>query len=185
MQAGSKNVQPDIRRMDLAEIEWERVHMISTDFAVPKNLIAAALTLLPLGVCQSEAAEPWNFVRLRAGSESIWEVQKGTAKIEMSGNRITIIVYFDGDNEGDQKDRPPFARIEIKGTVGPDQTVSAVSTLLDTDAGPRNVRGKISRRTDQEWWGTKRKLVTREEIVFGHPPNEEFLGFVRKTARDQ
>jgi hypothetical protein len=133
------------------------------------------------------AAELWAFIRVGknyvAGPK--WETQSGKAQVQFNGDQISIRVFYTSDARGSAPDRLGDARIEINGTLGSDHIIRATYTLLDTDRRPVKLTGQYVTRSDLEIWGEKRKIVTTKEIVFSHPPNSEFLGFLGEGVRDE
>jgi hypothetical protein len=103
----------------------------------------------------------------------------------LNGDRIEILACYDGDAEAASADIRRIARIAIRGTIAPSGTIKATYSMLGTDAGPAQVTGRYTARTEHEMWGRTRKVVTYKEIVFSYFPNRKFLGFLGKEARDQ
>jgi hypothetical protein len=136
---------------------------------------------------RAEAAELWEFVRVGKGnqSEPTWSVHNGKAQVEDDGQRLTIFAYYNEDDTNGRANPGDIARIVIRGTIAPDHTIQATSTLLNTDAHPAKLTGRYTVRTEHETWGAVRKTVIYKEIVFGRPPNPEFIGFLNRDVRDE
>jgi hypothetical protein len=81
-------------------------------------------------------------------------------------------------------DKLGYESIKISGTLGSDGMIRATCTFVDTDANPVKLTGRYVARDELQIWGSKRKIVTQREIVFSHPPNFEFFGFLKQDARD-
>jgi len=147
---------------------------------VGKALLLAFL--LVTGISRLEAAELWDFIQVRTNYAAApkWETRNGKARVEFQGNRIEIRAYYDGYIS----DAPGDASIVISGTLDPDHGIKAKYTLLNSDARPVELTGRYMTREELQIWGTKRKIVTRKEIVFAHPPNSEFFGFLGRGVRD-
>jgi hypothetical protein len=136
---------------------------------------------------RAEAADLWEFVQVGKGSQSkpTWSVHNGKAEIEDDGQRLLIFAYYNEDNADGRANPRDIARILIRGTIAPDHTIQATSTLLNTDAHPSKLTGRYTVRTEHETWGAVRKTVTYKEIVFSRPPNAEFIGFLGRDVRDE
>ena len=150
--------------------------------------VLVAIAVLGIGVGPSKAAELWQFVQVEQGvtdAKHGWAVQNGKAQVELKGDRIEILAYYDGDAEAASADIRRIARIAIRGTIAPSGTIKATYSRLGTDASPAEVTGRYTARTEHEIWGTTRKVVTHKEIVFSYFPNRKFLGFLGKEVRDQ
>jgi hypothetical protein len=150
--------------------------------------MVVGIAVLGIGVDPIRAAELWQFVQVEMGvndAKQGWAVQNGKAQVELNGDRIEILAYYDGDAEAASADIHRIARIAIRGTIAPSGTIKATYSRLGTDAGPAQVTGRYTARTEHEVWGTTRKVVTHKEIVFSYFPNRKFLGFLGKEARDQ
>jgi len=138
-------------------------------------LVLASLFLA--SISQLQAAEPWDFIRVGRDTATApkWNVRSGKAEVAFRGNHIDIRVPS-------SEDQGPIA---ITGTVDPDGAIEATYTSLNTDAAPLHLRGRYMTRDELQIWGTKRKIVTQREIVFTHPPNRDFLGFLGRDVRDE
>jgi hypothetical protein len=150
--------------------------------------ILVGIAVLGIGAGPIKAAELWQFVQVGPGVNDAvqgWAVEKGKAQVGLNGDRIEILAYYDGDAEAASTDIRRIARIAIRGTIAPSGTIKATFSRLGTDAGPAQVTGRYTARTEHETWGTSRKVVTYKEIVFSYLPNRTFLGFLGKEARDQ
>lgn len=136
---------------------------------------------------RAEAADLWEFVQVGKDYQSkpTWSVHNGKAEIEDDGQHLAIFAYYNEDNADGRANPRDIARIVIRGTIAPDHTIQATSTVLNTDAHPSKLTGRYTVRTAHETWGTARKTVTYKEIVFGHPPNAEFIAFLSRDARDE
>jgi hypothetical protein len=151
------------------------------------SYLALPVALLAVASSRAEASELWEFVQVGKGNQAkpTWAVHAGKAQIEDDGRHLEIVAYYDGDAANGQSNPHDIARIVIRGMVNPDRTIQATGTLLNTDASPWKLSGRYIVRTEHETWGTVRKIVTYKEIVFGHPPNDEFLGFLGREVRDE
>ena len=152
------------------------------------QVILVGTVVLGVGVGPIKAAELWQFVQVEPGVNNAkqgWAVQNGKAQVELNGDRIEILAYYNSDAETASADIRRIARIAIRGTIAPSGAIKATYSKLDTDAGPAPVTGRYTARTEHEIWGTTRKVVTYKEIVFPYFPNRKFLGFLGKEARDQ
>ena len=150
--------------------------------------ILVGIVILGIGVGPIKAAELWQFVQVEPGVNNAkqgWAVQNGKAQVELNGDRIEILAYYDGDADAASADIGRVARIAIRGRLAPSGTIKATYSKLGTDAGPAEVTGRYTARTEHETWGTTRKVVTYKEVVFSYLPNRKFLGFLGKEARDQ
>src|SRR5262249_10226562 len=92
---------------------------------------------------------------------------------------------YDKDDRRGISGSPDAIAIVISGTVDADHNIKATCTFPNTDASPFQLRGRYTMRDDLQMWGTKRKIVTHKEIVFTHPPNREFFGFLGRDVRDE
>ena len=102
-----------------------------------------------------------------------------------TGDKIEILVYYDHDTDSSAADKPPYPRIKISGTLGAENIIKATFTLLDTDGNPAKITGRYITRSEPLIAGEKRKIVTYKEVVFPHPPNFEFLGFLGQEVRNE
>jgi len=136
---------------------------------------------------RGSAAELWDFIRVGknfvAGPK--WQSRSGRATIQMKDGRIDIQVSYADDLKDNAPDQLGYKSIKISGTLGSDGIIRATCTFLDTDAGPVKLTGRYITRDELQIWGEKRKIVTQKEIVFSHPPNFEFFGFLKQDARDE
>jgi hypothetical protein len=127
-----------------------------------------------------EAAELWDFVKVGKDLTAAprWEARSGKAEVEIQAGHVKISAYYN--------DNPRMnPAIEISGTLGANGVIKATCTILNTDATPFQLSGRFVTRRDLQIWGTKRKIVTLQEIVFSHPPNSDFYGFLSKEVRDE
>jgi hypothetical protein len=148
-------------------------------------LLAAAFVA---AMSRSEAADLWDFIRVgqNYASSPKWEVRTGKAQVEIRGDQIEIRAsYNDTANNDALPDLVNNVSIVIRGTLGIDHTIKATCTFLNTDANPIPLNGRYLMRTDSQTWGTKRKIIAFKEVVFPHPPNREFLGFLARDVRDE
>jgi hypothetical protein len=146
------------------------------------TVLALSLTA---GGTSSRAAEPWDFVRLHVDGNSKWDVRKGKAEIEVDGQDIEIRASFDGDALAGETDPRAITRLLIKGKIGPEGTIVATSTLLNTDANPTRITGKYTKRTKIYEIAGIKKTVEFSQIIFSLPPNWEFMGFAKRTVLDK
>ena len=138
------------------------------------------------GIPSAKAAELWDFIKVGINyTGPKWEALGGKAQIQFKGDKIEILVYYDGDMDSKAPGKLPDPRMKISGTLGADHIIRATSTLLDSDANPVKVTGHYTTRSDLQTWGDKRKIVTYKEIVFSHPPNPQILGFLGEEDRDE
>jgi hypothetical protein len=146
--------------------------------------VALLLSLLLAGIARLDAAELWDFLHVgidhKAGSK--WAARSGTASIDLQGNRLEIRASYNEDGTG--RAAGPAAMV-ISGTVEADQSIKATCTVLNTDRHPFQLSGRYITRSDVQVWGTTRKIVTHREIVFAHPPNPEFFGFLADDVRTE
>jgi hypothetical protein len=145
------------------------------------------VVLFALASFRTEAAELWEFVQVGKSNQvkPTWVVHAGKAQIEEDGRHLEIFAYYDGDDANGRSNPRDIARMVISGTIGSDRTIEATATLLNTDRSPWKVSGRYVVRTEHEIWGGIRKVVTYKEIIFGHPPNAESLGFLGRDVRDE
>jgi hypothetical protein len=130
----------------------------------------------------TKAAELWDFIKVGKDYSKTapeWEARGGKAQIEIQAGHLKIRAYYDDDPK---KAHP---EIEISGSVGADGAIKATCTILGTDANPFQLSGRYITRRELQIWGEKRKIVTHKEIVFPHPPNSDFYGFLSFDARDE
>jgi hypothetical protein len=132
------------------------------------------LTAIP----RIEAAELWDFMKVgkdyRAAPK--WEALSGKAQVEIQAGRIKISAYYNARMN---------PAIEISGTLGVDGVIRATCTILATDANPFQLIGRYITRREPIIAGNKRRIVTLQEIVFPHPPNSDFYGFLSREIRDE
>jgi hypothetical protein len=128
------------------------------------------------------ADEPWDYVRVGKDSKAApkWISRHGKAQIDIRGDRLEIRVDYNGADDG-----LSHGAVMIAGTIGRDHTIKATGTFLNTDANPIQMTGSYLTRDDLEIWGETRKIVTSREIVFPHPPNTQFWGFLARNVRDE
>jgi hypothetical protein len=138
-------------------------------------------------VPRAKAAELWDFVRV--GKNFVkgpkWESRSGKALVEFGKDQINIRVSYSDDLKSEASDKLGHESIKISGTLAADNSIQATCVFLDTDAKPVKLTGRYITRDQLQIWGEKRKIVTQKEIVFSHPPNFEFFGFLRQDARDE
>jgi hypothetical protein len=142
--------------------------------------LSAALVMA--GLPPAGAAEPWDYVRVSRDDRAApkWISRHGKAQVDIRGDRLEIrIAYTDAD------DGLSHGAVMIAGTIGRDHTINATGTFLNTDANPIQMTGRYLSRHDLEMWGEKQKIVTSREIVFPHPPNTQFWGFLARDVRDE
>jgi hypothetical protein len=151
-----------------------------------KRALFLAMALM-ISIPSAKADERWDFIKVKSNYAAApkWEAESGKAQIQITGDKIEILVYYDSDADSSAPDKPPYPRIKISGTLGADRIIKATFTLLDTDANPAKITGRYITRSEPQIWGEKRKIVTHKEIVFPHPPNFEFLGFLGQEVRDE
>jgi len=142
---------------------------------------------LVAGVCSVHAAELWDFIKVGKNvvKGPTWESRSGKAVVEVKKGQINIRVSYSDDLKSDAPDKLGRESIKISGKLGSDNSIQAICVFLDTDANPVKLTGRYMTREELEIWGDKRKIVTEKEIVFSHPPNFEFFGFLRQDARDE
>ncbi|WOH69046.1 hypothetical protein [Bradyrhizobium sp. BWA-3-5] len=147
-------------------------------------LVIAALIA---GIPRGNAAELWDFIRVGksfvAGPK--WQPRSGKAAIQMKDGRVDIQASYTDDLKDSAPGQLGYVSIKISGTLGSDGIVRATCTFPDTDASPIKLTGRYVTRDELQIWGEKRKLVTQREVVFSHPPNFEFFGFLKQDARDE
>lgn len=145
------------------------------------------MVLFALASFRAEASELWEFVQVGKGNQAkpTWAIHAGKAQIEEDGRHLEIFAYYDGDDANGRSNPRDIARMVISGTIGSDRTIEATATLLNTDRSPWKVSGRYIVRTEHETWGGIRKVVTYKEIIFGHPPNAESLGFLGREVKDE
>jgi hypothetical protein len=135
----------------------------------------------------AKASELWDFIRV--GKNFVkgpkWESRSGKALVEVTKGQINIRVSYSVDQMSDASDKLGYESIKISGTLASDNSIQATCVFLDTDASPVKLTGRYITRDELQIWGEKRKIVTQKEIVFSHPPNFEFFGFLRQDARDE
>jgi hypothetical protein len=149
--------------------------------------IALLLSLLLASVARLEAAELWDFMHVgidhKAGAK--WEARSGKARVALQGNHVEIRAFYGDDGTGRAAGPDGSGAIVISGTLDPDHGINATCTILDTDRPPFPLSGRYITRSEPQVWGTTRKIVTHREIVFAHPPNPEFFGFLGDDVRDE
>jgi len=135
----------------------------------------------------ARAAELWDFIEVgkNVQSEVKWESRTGKAVVEIKKGQISIRVSYSGDSKSLGPDTLGYVSIQISGKLASDNSIQATCRFLDTDANPVKLTGRYITRDELQIWGEKRKIVTEKEIVFSHPPNYQFFGFLRQDARDQ
>jgi hypothetical protein len=110
-----------------------------------------------------------------------WVSRHGKAQVDIRGDHLEISIdYADADDGLLSR-----GAVSITGTIGRDQTIKAVGVFLNTDANPIQMTGRYLVREELEIWGGRRKIVTSREIVFPHPPNGQFWGFLARDVRDE
>ncbi len=137
--------------------------------------VALLTAVLPVA-----AAELWDFIQVGKDyrAEPKWEARAGKAQVEIQAGHLKINAYYN--------DNPRMSpAIEISGTLSADGAIKATYTLLNTDANPLQLSGRYITRRELEMWGTKRKIVTFQEIVFPSPPNRDFVGLLGRGVRDE
>ena len=151
------------------------------------RIVLLLVMVLAMGVARAEAAELWDFIKVGKSlvSGPKWAPRSGKAEIVFQGNKIDIRVFYTDDPGGAVPDQLGREAIRIVGTLGSDRTIQATCTFVDTNANPLKITGRYISRDEVQIWGDKRKIVTQSEIVFPHPPNFEFFGFLRQVARDE
>jgi len=156
----------------------------SSHLCVAFGLAAGLLALVGFRV---EASEIWEFVQVGKGNQGrpTWATHIGKAQIEEDGRHLEIFAYFDGDAANGRGHPRDIARLIVRGTIEPDHTIQATGIWQNTDRSPLKLIGRYILRTEHETWGSVRKVVTYQEIVFGHPPNAEFFGFLSREVRDE
>ncbi|RXT45101.1 hypothetical protein B5V03_21350 [Bradyrhizobium betae] len=143
--------------------------------------------ILATGIPRAEAAELWDFIRVGKSFASgpKWVPKGGKGEVAFRGSKIELRVFDAADSGEAAPDQLGRETIRIVGTLGSDRTIQATCTFLETDANPLKITGRYISRDEVQTWGDKRKIVTQSEIVFPHPPNFEFFGFLRQFARDE
>jgi len=146
-------------------------------------VVAGLMATIP----SARAAELWEFIRVGKSfaERPKWDSRSGKAAVEVKNGRIDIRVSFSDDQDSSAPDKPGYESIKIVGILGSDNSIQATCTFPGTDRNPAKITGRYITRDDVEIWGQKRKIVTQREIVFSHPPNFEFFGFLKKDARDE
>jgi hypothetical protein len=150
------------------------------------GIVCIAIALM-VSVPAAKAAELWDFVQV--GKNFVkgpkWESRNGKALIEIQKGRINIRASYLEGPSNDAPDKLTHEAIKISGTLASDNSIQATCIFLDTDANPVKLSGQYITRDELQIWGEKRKIITQKEIVFSHPPNFEFFGFLRQDARDE
>src|SRR5262249_28439866 len=113
-----------------------------------------------------------------------WKTRNGKARVLVRGDRIEIKASYVEQRDGVDRVDLDNPWIVIAGTLRPDRTIDAQFTRLATDESPHRLSGRYLTKERLEIWGTQRKTVTITEIVFPHPQNFRFLGFVSRSVRD-
>jgi hypothetical protein len=150
-------------------------------------IVVFVVFALVASIPNAQAAELWDFVEVGKNvvKGPTWESRRGKAVVEVKKGQINIRVSYSDDLKSDAPDKLGRESIKISGKLGPDNSIQATCVFLDTDANPVKLTGRYITREDLQIWGEKRKIVTEKEIVFSHPPNFEFFGFLRQDARDE
>jgi hypothetical protein len=148
--------------------------------------LVLALVLM-MSIPGAKSAELWDFIRVgkNLASGPKWEPRSGKAEVEFKGDQIEIRVSYTDDLESGAPNKLGHESIRISGTLGPNGSVRATCIFLGTDRKPFKLTGQLILRDELQIWGEKRKIVTQKELVFSHPPNFEFFGFLGKEARDE
>jgi hypothetical protein len=154
---------------------------------VPIGVAVFVVFALVVNIPNAQAAELWDFIKVGKNFEKgvKWESQSGKAVVEIKKGQINIRVSYSDDSQSVGPDTLGYVSIKISGKLAPDNSIQATCVFLDTDANPVKLTGRYITREDLQIWGEKRKIVTEKEIVFSHPPNYGFFGFIRQDARDE
>jgi hypothetical protein len=137
-----------------------------------------------LACSQLQAKELWDFIWVGQDHKEgpKWVARDGKAEVVFRGTHVTIYAtYSDWNSTLDPSSDPS---IVIDGELGPNSRIRATCSFPGTDRNPVKLTGQYTTRSDIEFHGPNKKVVTHKEIVFPHPPNFEHMGFLSKDVRD-
>jgi hypothetical protein len=143
-----------------------------------RRLIAGLVLALALSPCLG--ADPtWSFLRVRRDLQNPphYVTSAGTATVRIDKRNIHIEAF---DEFGSK--RPALI---FEGTIDDSGAIRATATLMNTDARPYAVQGKLHAWSREERWGDKSKIVTFREINFPFDPGFELYSFLSEEAIDQ
>lgn len=141
--------------------------------------LSACLILL-IALSQSVFADTsWSFLRVRRDLQNppTYVTSAGTATVRIDQTRIRIEAF---DRVGAKEPALTF-----EGTIDGAGAIRATATLMNTDARPYQVQGRLHSWSREEKWGDKLKVVTFHEITFPFDPNFELYAFLSEEARDK
>ena len=122
----------------------------------------------------------WYFVKLSKSPSNWpeWLASHGKATVKISGNKVSIAVFYKlKPEDGFKFDYLPDPSLIFEGVIESNGNIVATAHYEDTDAEPQKLHGRLIKKISHEVWGNKKVLATTEEIVFPYPENFEFYGF--------
>ncbi len=151
-----------------------------------KYILTLCLLIFSFSINAEEKS--WDFITLgkAADPKPSWSVSRGKAKINRVGEKITISVFYKMEEKlGHKVEYYADPQLIIEAEIKKNRKIIAKAFPQSSDQEPFRLVGTYKKYMHEDEWGSVKKIVTLEEIVFPYPENPEFFGFVTENSIDK